>query len=173
VAERWRGSELFANAPRLSQTVDTGLPNCQTNGSNFEAANLTKKLDCARKFVLCSRCGGDSISLNNSSKTRTPSRARSNGKMPILINVVQPGCFRFSINVVSFSRNVVLSPLFSLNSVSKPRILSVRADYVLSSLQLVDGWLFVAWPAAHSCAAGPTDKEVNDSAPSPTRCEVI
>ena len=43
----------------------------------------------------------------------------------------------FSINVVSFSRNVVLSdPLFSLNSVSKPRILSVRADYVLGSLQL-------------------------------------
>src|SRR5271165_3545101 len=39
-----------------------------------------------------------------------------------------------SNNVVSFSRNVVLSdPLFSLNSVSKPRMLSVRADYVLSS----------------------------------------
>ena len=44
----------------------------------------------------------------------------------------------FSNNVVSFSRNVVLSdPLFSLNSVSKPRMLSVRADYVLSSLQVV------------------------------------
>jgi len=43
----------------------------------------------------------------------------------------------FSLNVVSFSRNVVLSdPLFSLNSVSKPRMLSVRADYVLSSLQV-------------------------------------
>jgi hypothetical protein len=43
----------------------------------------------------------------------------------------------FSINVVSFSRNVVLrDPLFSLNSVSKPRMLSVLADYVLSSPQL-------------------------------------
>src|SRR5208337_3926095 len=43
----------------------------------------------------------------------------------------------FSNNVVSFSSNVVLSdPLFSLNSVWKPRMLSVRADYVLSSLQL-------------------------------------
>src|SRR5271165_2652759 len=43
----------------------------------------------------------------------------------------------FSINVVSFSSNVVLSdPLFSLNSVSKPRMLSVRVDYVLSSLQI-------------------------------------
>ena len=43
----------------------------------------------------------------------------------------------FSNNVVSFSRNVVLRELlFSLNSVSKPRMLSVRADYVLSSLQL-------------------------------------
>src|SRR5271166_738299 len=42
-----------------------------------------------------------------------------------------------SNNVVSFSRNVVLRDhLFSLNSVSKPRMLSVRADYVLSSLQL-------------------------------------
>ena len=44
----------------------------------------------------------------------------------------------FSINVVSFSRNVVLSdPLFSLNSVSKLRILSVRTVYVLNSLQVV------------------------------------
>jgi hypothetical protein len=44
----------------------------------------------------------------------------------------------FSINVVSFSRNVVLSgPSFSLNSVSKPRMLSVLADYVLSSLQII------------------------------------
>jgi hypothetical protein len=43
----------------------------------------------------------------------------------------------FSINVVSFSRNVVLrDPLFSLNSVSNPRMLSVRTVYVLSSLQL-------------------------------------
>jgi hypothetical protein len=43
----------------------------------------------------------------------------------------------FSNNVVSFSRNVVLrDPLFSLNSVSKPLMLSVRADYVLSSPQV-------------------------------------
>src|SRR5271166_4553178 len=43
----------------------------------------------------------------------------------------------FSINVVSFSSNVVLSdPLFSLNSVSKPRMLSVRGNYVFSSLHL-------------------------------------
>ena len=43
----------------------------------------------------------------------------------------------FSTNVVSFSRNVVLRGLlFSLNSVSKPRMLSVRADYVLSSLHV-------------------------------------
>jgi hypothetical protein len=43
----------------------------------------------------------------------------------------------FSLNVVSFSRDVVLRVLlFSLNSVLKPRMLSVRADYVLSSLQL-------------------------------------
>src|SRR5438132_9367217 len=44
----------------------------------------------------------------------------------------------FSNNVVSFSRNVVLRDhLFSVNLVSKPRMLSVRGDYVLSSLQLV------------------------------------
>src|SRR5208337_4834170 len=43
----------------------------------------------------------------------------------------------FSNNVVSFSRNVVLRELlFSLNSVSKPRMLSVRTVYVLSSLHL-------------------------------------
>src|SRR5271165_2339533 len=43
----------------------------------------------------------------------------------------------FSNNVVSFSRNVVLrDPLFSLNSVSNPRMLSVRTVYVLSSLHL-------------------------------------
>src|ERR1700730_996500 len=43
----------------------------------------------------------------------------------------------FSNNVVSFSRNVVLRVLlFSLNSVLKPRMLSVRADYVLNSLHL-------------------------------------
>jgi hypothetical protein len=43
----------------------------------------------------------------------------------------------FLINVVSFSRNVVLSGLsFSVNSVLKQRMLSVRAVYVLSSLQL-------------------------------------
>jgi len=43
----------------------------------------------------------------------------------------------FSSNVVSFSRNVVLRGLlFSLNSVLKPRMLSVRADYVLSPLHL-------------------------------------
>src|SRR6478736_3368179 len=43
----------------------------------------------------------------------------------------------FSNNVVSFSHNVVLRRLlFSLNSVSKPRMLSVRAVYVLSPLQL-------------------------------------
>src|SRR5438093_1029305 len=45
----------------------------------------------------------------------------------------------FSNNVVSFSRNVVLRGLlFSINLVSKPRMLSVRGDYVLSSLQVVD-----------------------------------
>ena len=43
----------------------------------------------------------------------------------------------FLNNVVSFSRNVVLSGLsFSVNVVPKPRMLSVRADYVLSSLHL-------------------------------------
>jgi hypothetical protein len=43
----------------------------------------------------------------------------------------------FSNNVVSFSRNVVLRGfLFSLNVVPKPRMLSVRSDYVLSSLHL-------------------------------------
>jgi len=43
----------------------------------------------------------------------------------------------FSINVVSFSRNVVLRDLlFSLNSVSKPRMLSVRTVYVLSSYEV-------------------------------------
>jgi hypothetical protein len=43
----------------------------------------------------------------------------------------------FSINVVSFSSNVVLRGLlFSINLVSKPRMLSVRGDYVLSSLHL-------------------------------------
>ena len=43
----------------------------------------------------------------------------------------------FSNNVVSFSPNVVLrGPLFSLNSVSKLRMLSVSADYVLGSLQV-------------------------------------
>jgi hypothetical protein len=44
---------------------------------------------------------------------------------------------RFSNNVVSFSRNLALSDhLFSLNSVPKPRTLSVRAVYVFSSLHL-------------------------------------
>ena len=44
---------------------------------------------------------------------------------------------QFSPNVVSFSPNVVLrDPLFSLNVVSKPRMLSVRGNYVLSSLQV-------------------------------------
>ncbi len=43
----------------------------------------------------------------------------------------------FSNNVVSFSRNVVLRDhLFSVNLVSKPRMLSVRTVYVLGSLQL-------------------------------------
>ena len=43
----------------------------------------------------------------------------------------------FSLNVVSFSSNVVLRGLlFSLNLVSKPAMFSVRGDYVLSSLQL-------------------------------------
>ena len=43
----------------------------------------------------------------------------------------------FSNNVVSFSRNVVLSGrLFSHNVVRKSRMLSVRTDYVLSSLNL-------------------------------------
>jgi len=46
-------------------------------------------------------------------------------------------CRLISSNVVSFSRNVVLRVLlFSLNSVLKPRMLSVRAVYVLSPLQL-------------------------------------
>jgi hypothetical protein len=43
-----------------------------------------------------------------------------------------------SNNVVSFSRNVVLSgPWFSINMVRKSRMLSVRAIYVLSSLHLI------------------------------------
>jgi len=42
----------------------------------------------------------------------------------------------FSNNVVSFSRNVVLSgPSFSLNVVWKRAMFSVRADYVLSSYE--------------------------------------
>jgi hypothetical protein len=42
----------------------------------------------------------------------------------------------FSNNVVSFSRNVVLSDAsFSLNLVLKPRMLSVRAVYVLRSYE--------------------------------------
>jgi hypothetical protein len=42
--------------------------------------------------------------------------------------------------VVSFSSNVVLREfLVSLNLVSKPRMLSVRCDYVLSPLQLLSG----------------------------------
>src|SRR5260370_26914592 len=46
----------------------------------------------------------------------------------------------FSNNVVSFSRNVVLRDhLFSVNLVSKPRMLSVRGDYVLSSLHVARG----------------------------------
>src|SRR5260221_4533735 len=46
----------------------------------------------------------------------------------------------FSNNVVSFSRNVVLRDiLFSVNLVSKPRMLSVRTVYVLGSLQLGPG----------------------------------
>ena len=49
----------------------------------------------------------------------------------------------FPINVVSFSRNMVLRDhLFSLNSVLKPRILSVRTVYVLSSLQVGNGFSF-------------------------------
>ena len=58
-------------------------------------------------------------------------------KLAIRINVVQSGCNRsVSNNVVSFSRNVVLSdPLFSIKVVSKPRMLSVRAVYVLSSYE--------------------------------------
>src|SRR5208283_2836474 len=48
----------------------------------------------------------------------------------------------FSNNVVSFSRNVVLGELlFSINLVSKPRMLSVRAVYVLSSLHIA--YLFI------------------------------
>jgi hypothetical protein len=44
---------------------------------------------------------------------------------------------RFSSNVVSFSRNVVLSGLsFSVNLIPKPRMLSVRGDYVLRALHL-------------------------------------
>ena len=44
----------------------------------------------------------------------------------------------FLTNVVSFARIVVLrSPLFLIKVVSNPRMLSVRADYVLSSAQLV------------------------------------
>src|ERR1700686_4298305 len=43
----------------------------------------------------------------------------------------------FSNNVVSFSRNLVLSGLsFSLNLVLKSRMLSVRTIYVLSSLHI-------------------------------------
>ena len=43
----------------------------------------------------------------------------------------------FSINVVSFSHNVVLSGLsFSINVVRKRAMLSVRAVYVLSPLHL-------------------------------------
>ena len=43
----------------------------------------------------------------------------------------------FSINVVSFSSNVVLRGLlFSLKVVWKRAMFSVRGDYVLSSLQL-------------------------------------
>ena len=45
---------------------------------------------------------------------------------------------QFSINVVTISLNVLLRDLlFSLNMVSKPRMLSVSADYVLGSLATV------------------------------------
>ena len=52
----------------------------------------------------------------------------------------------FSNNVVSFSRNVVLRDhLFSVNLVSKPRMLSVRTVYVLGSLQLVQPFYNRFW----------------------------
>jgi hypothetical protein len=47
----------------------------------------------------------------------------------------------FANNVFSFSRNVVLSGLsFSINVVLKRAMLSVPADYVLSSLQVSAGF---------------------------------
>jgi hypothetical protein len=69
---------------------------------------------------------------------RTPSRATLKEKWPFALMWSRADVIGlFSNNVVSFSRNVVLSdPLFSLNSVSKPRMLSVRTVYVLGSLQL-------------------------------------
>jgi hypothetical protein len=61
----------------------------------------------------------------------------------------------FSNNVVSFSRNVVLSgPLFSLNLVLKSRILSVRTVYVLSSLQVEIGLILFS-PARIGIAVEP------------------
>ena len=71
----------------------------------------------------------------------------------------------FSLNVVSFSRNVVLRVLlFSLNSVLKPRMLSVRADYVLSSLQV--GTL----QASVSHIRAKREHMARDSIPSIRRC---
>jgi hypothetical protein len=47
-------------------------------------------------------------------------QSSGNPALAILINVVRPGCYRFSNNVVSFSRNVVLGELlFSINLVPK------------------------------------------------------
>ena len=67
-----------------------------------------------------------------------PIESRPEGKVAIRINLVQSRCNRFSNNAVSFSLNSVLSDAsFSINLVPKPRMLSVRAVYVLSSLHLV------------------------------------
>jgi hypothetical protein len=65
-------------------------------------------------------------------------------KMAILINLVQPRMFSACSQILWFHSHVIWflgHPYSSLNSVSKPRMLSVRADYVLSSLHLAYNFL--------------------------------
>src|SRR5271165_4296781 len=74
----------------------------------------------------------------------------------------------FSNNVVSFSSNVVLrGPLFSINLVSKPRMLSVRSDYVLSSLQVALGTICTHAPgdSQHAWLIVPSGRKLGNIIP--------
>jgi hypothetical protein len=88
---------------------------------------------CEQGSLPCSKKPALRIGIN-----RTPSRANPREKWPFALIWSRADVIGlFSNNVVSFSRNVVLSgPSFSNNVVWKRAMLSVRADYVLSSLQL-------------------------------------